>query len=290
MPKNALGQATCPPFFGAWIQPSSDLCIFTQFQKKKYSTPHLLAGGWYLECPFQFTPDEEVELRTSLLGIDPAPPTTCIEDDVVHGPGYSSSPPVVLEEGTSSKRKRLSKADKAKLEKEEAARIAELEKNAAVERAVAEALAKVAAANPSPGPSLADVTADDDIEGYSPPIMVSQAAGSSYIEVSRHVAEKRKQQQFNASDSSMAPITTGRIESFIQNASVHNIMDTLEHRDGPSPLWQSLHDFISRVCDLSHSMFFVFTSYLSLVLIVSSDDMVLFFIHLSGWSGEVPSG
>lgn len=254
LPKNALGVTSCPAFFAAWIQPSSDICIFSSQQLKKFSTPHLIAGGWYLDCPLSFTPDEEVELRRTLEVNSPISLDLVGEDDVVilDNP---VPPPTTAEEGTSTKKKLTKKAEKVKLEKEKAAKDA-AEKVAAIERGVAEALKMAAVQNPIPWSSLCNAR-EPNVTGYSSPVMDSQAAGSSYIQTSWNVAAQRKARQPTASGSS-APPPTVPSESFIQHASVFNIMDSLELPGGPHPLWASLHNFISQVFYSSYSSFLLF--------------------------------
>lgn len=248
MPKNALGHSNCPPFFGAWIQPSSDLCIFTPVQLKKFSSAHLHGGGWYLECHVNFTPDEEVEFRNNIICTAPSPPVPDSEDEDVFL-DLSQSIHVATEDGTSSKKKRLRKAEKEKADKDKVVRDVD-EQAAAVERAVADALAKVAATNNVPLPSASDISAHVDVSGYSHLVMDSQAAGSSYMEASRNIVQSRMQRLPTLSRSS-TPLHATSFESFIQNASVHSIMDSLGDPNGPPPLWTQLHDFISRVSSLN---------------------------------------
>jgi hypothetical protein len=145
MPKNALGHSNCPPFFGAWIEPSSDLCIFMSVQLKKFSTAHLHGGGWYLECHVNFTPDEEAELRNNIICTAPPPPVPDSEDEDVFLE-LSQSIHVATKDGTSSKKKRLRKSEKKKADKDKVIRDVD-EQAAAVERVVADALAKVVATN-----------------------------------------------------------------------------------------------------------------------------------------------
>jgi len=218
MPKNALGHSNCPPFFGAWIQPSSDLCIFTPAQLKKFSTAHLHGGGWYLECHVNFTPDEEVELRNSIICTAPPPIVLDSEDEDVFL-DLSQSIHVATEDGISSKKKRLRKAEKEKADKDKVVRDV-------------------------------DDTAPIDVSGYSHLVMDSQAAGSSYMEASRNIVQSRMQRLPTLSRSS-TPLHATSSESFIQNASVHSIMDSLGDPNGPPPLWTQLHDFISRVLPLN---------------------------------------
>jgi hypothetical protein len=145
MPKNALGHSNCPPFFGAWIEPSSDLCIFMSVQLKKFSIAHLHGGGWYLECHVNFTPDEEAELRNNIICTAPPPPVPDSEDEDVFLE-LSQLIHVATKDDTSSKQKRLRKAEKKKADKDKVVRDVD-EQAAAVERVVADALAKVVATN-----------------------------------------------------------------------------------------------------------------------------------------------
>ena len=61
--KPAIPSQSVPPYFGAWVQLSSDLCMYTPLQQKRYALNHLEAGSWYLDCPVGYTLDEEVQIR-----------------------------------------------------------------------------------------------------------------------------------------------------------------------------------------------------------------------------------
>ena len=143
----------------------------------------------------------------------------------------------------------LTKAEKEKADKDKVLRDVD-EQAAAVEKAVADALAKVAATNNVPLPSASDITAHVDVSGYSHLVMDSQAAGSSYMEASRNIVQSRMQRLPTLSRF-FTPLHATSFESFIQNASVHSIMDSLGDPNGPPPLWTQLHDFISRVSSLN---------------------------------------
>lgn len=246
MPKNALGVLSSPVFLSPWIQSSSDICIFTNIQKERFSVPLLQGGGWYLECSSNFVPDEELELYNSLCGSTSIPVSTNPEGKDIEEE-QSSMPPIVVQDKTSNKKKRLTKAEKAKLEIEEALR-AEAAKKAEIELAVAAALATRADVNVSVLPNPTDVTRDDEIAWNSSPIMASsQAAGSSLIEATRMEVHHRKQRQFQQSESSVAPVQIVPSESLIQNSSLFSLMQSLTEPGGPPQPWTYLHEFISKV-------------------------------------------
>jgi hypothetical protein len=259
MPKNALGVLSIPAFLSPWIQPSSDICIFTDNQKKRFSIPLLQGGGWYLECSSNFIPDEEMELYNSFHGSSSIPMS--INPDVEDNEEEQSSlPTTVLQDETSKKKKRLTTAEKAKLEKEEALK-ADAAKKAEIEQAVAAALASRADVNVSVLPDPTDVTRDDEIAWNPSPIMASsQAAGSSLIEATRVEVGQRMQRQFQQSESSVAPVPIVSSESLIQNASLFSLMQSLSQPGGPPEPWIYLHDFISRVLFFSYQFCLLYNS------------------------------
>jgi hypothetical protein len=128
---------------------------------KNFSTAHLHGGGWYLECHVNFTPDEKVELRNSIICTAPPPPVPDSEDEDVFL-DLSQSIHVATEDCTSSKKKRLRKVGKEKEDKV----VRDVDEEAvAVERVVVDALAKVAATNSVLLPSASDISAPVDVSG-----------------------------------------------------------------------------------------------------------------------------
>ena len=254
IPKNALGDLSCPVFLSPWIQPSSDICIFTDVQKERFSVPLLQGGGWYLECTSNFVPDEERELFSRLSGSTSLP--VSIEPQ---GRGteeeHSSLPASTEQEKTVKKKKRLNRAEKAKLAIEEAEK-AEAAKKEEIEHAVAAALAARAEVNVSVVPNPADDAREDDLAWNSSPIMASsQAGGSSIIEVTRLEVHQRKKRQFQQSESSVAAVQTVPSECLIQNSSLFSLMQSLTEPGALPQPWTALHDFISKVCKSSQFQF-----------------------------------
>jgi hypothetical protein len=64
--KGALPTTTLPPLFDSWVSKTSDNCIYSAEQKKKFNSSHLQGGGWYIDGYRNFTPDSEVEERLAL--------------------------------------------------------------------------------------------------------------------------------------------------------------------------------------------------------------------------------
>jgi hypothetical protein len=104
--KQAIPAVNLPPYFRAWLQLSSDLCMYTPVQQKRYASNHLQAGCWYLDCPGSYTPDDEVSTRESLDAVS-TPPVGAME---VLELEEESVQPLQRGEGSSQKKKRLTKA------------------------------------------------------------------------------------------------------------------------------------------------------------------------------------
>ena len=66
-----------PQYFAAWIQKGSDQCIYTPLQLKRFNSPHLEAGCWYLDCIRGFVIESEAELKSELDG--GSSPSTILE-------------------------------------------------------------------------------------------------------------------------------------------------------------------------------------------------------------------
>src|SRR5437660_884816 len=59
-----------PPCAHSWCDTSDkDTCIFSAGQKKIYNLDHFQECCWYLDCPKNFVPSAEVELKTRLSGL-----------------------------------------------------------------------------------------------------------------------------------------------------------------------------------------------------------------------------
>ena len=135
--KQAIPLQSVAPYFGAWVQLSSDLCMYTPLQQNRYALNHLEARCWYLDCPPGYTPDEEVQIRQTL---DSASTPPAGSFDVVDMTGEEPVLPAP-DEGSAPKKKRMTKAAK-----ETAAKKAVEKEAAAKEVAMKEAVAKDAAA------------------------------------------------------------------------------------------------------------------------------------------------
>lgn len=85
MAKNAISKEDLPVFLSAWVDRSNAACMFSALQQRTWTTSHLTAGAWYLDCISSFTPSFESELRKSREAIGESGiemvDLTCIEDE-----------------------------------------------------------------------------------------------------------------------------------------------------------------------------------------------------------------
>ena len=140
--EQAIPSQSVPPYFGAWVQLSSDLCMYTPLQQKRYALNHLEAGCWYLDCPAGYTPDEEVQIRQTLDSASTPPAGAFDIVDITEEEPVQPAP----DEGSAPKKKRMTKVAKEAAAKEAAAKEAAEKEVAAKEVAMKEAVAKDAAA------------------------------------------------------------------------------------------------------------------------------------------------
>ena len=66
MVKGAIHEDSIPPIVQAWLDPTSDACIFTQAQLGWFPLHHLVGGGWYIDCLPPFVPMHEKKLKADL--------------------------------------------------------------------------------------------------------------------------------------------------------------------------------------------------------------------------------
>ena len=64
--KKAIAKEDFPPFLTTWLDRSSPDCMFSPGQVKSWTSSHLMACPWYLECNFGVTPPEEEALFQAL--------------------------------------------------------------------------------------------------------------------------------------------------------------------------------------------------------------------------------
>jgi hypothetical protein len=63
--KEAITEDLLPPRFAKWLDTSSSDCIFTDYQRKSFSRPHLRRCPWYLELRLgEQCPDSEKDLKS----------------------------------------------------------------------------------------------------------------------------------------------------------------------------------------------------------------------------------
>ena len=255
--KQAIPLHSVPPYFGAWVQLSSDLCMYTPLQQRRYALNYLEAGCWYLDCSAGYTPDEEVQIRRSL---DAASTPPAGASDVVDITEEESAQPAP-DEGSAPKKKQMTKVAKEAAAKEAAEKEAAQKEAAAKEVAMKEAAAK-AAKEMEKQPVDATTGAASCIPS-SPPVVIeghflnldrqgTSAQVSSQLHPSYSVVEATEElrgqrifQQMPSGSTSTAQAL--RVEVMLENASLFAVMETLGTPTGPDPLWMKVHEFITKV-------------------------------------------
>ena len=250
--KHAIPSQSVPPYFGAWVQLSSDLCMYTPLQQKRYALNHLEAGCWYLDCPAGYTLDEEVQIRQTLDSASTPPAGASDVVDITEEEPVQPAP----DEGSVPKKKRMTKAAKEAAEKEAAA------KEVAMKEAVAKDAAAKVAKEMEKQPMDATTTAASCVpsspalvtEGHflNPDQQGTLAHVSSQLHPSYRVVqtteELRGQRIFQQMPSGSTSIAQALpVEVMLENASLFAVMDTLGTPTGPDPLWMKVHEFITKV-------------------------------------------
>jgi hypothetical protein len=69
--KNALPRSSLPSFLEDWLDMRYSHCVYTLMQITKFPQPHLVAGGWYLDCSRGFVPELEESLYSNLVSSAP---------------------------------------------------------------------------------------------------------------------------------------------------------------------------------------------------------------------------
>ena len=220
--KQAMPAQNLPPYFRAWLELSSDLCMYTPVQQKRYATNHLQAGCWYLDCAPSYTPDEEVSTRETL---DAActPPVGAME--VLELVEESVQP--VRGEGSSQKKRRVTKAQR------EAAARATLE----IQKQVGDV-----------------AFAGEGSLRSSPAVATHTQLTSSVSEATEDLRGQWKGRQLPSTSTTVAQ--PHPVQVMLENASFFAVMETLGSPAGPDPLWGKVHQFISDVSNLLNFYFF----------------------------------
>jgi hypothetical protein len=224
--KQAMPAQNLPPYFRAWLQLSSDLCMYTPVQQKRYATNHLQAGCWYLDCAASYTPDEEVSTRESLDAAC-SPPVGARE--VMELVEEESVQPV-RGEGSSQKKKRVTKA-----QREAAARAAvEIQKQ------------------------VGDVAIGCEGSLRSSPAVGTHAQFTSSVsEATEDLRGQWKGRQLPSTSTTVAQ--PHPVQLMLENSSFFAVMETLGSPAGPDPLWGKVHQFISDVSNILHIYHFSFS-------------------------------
>lgn len=65
LPKGAISKEDLPIFLSSWVDRSNASCMFLALQQRTWSSSHLTAGAWYLDCMPSSIPAFEIELKKS---------------------------------------------------------------------------------------------------------------------------------------------------------------------------------------------------------------------------------
>ena len=98
--KNAFPRSSLPSFLEDWLDTRYSHCVYTVLQITKFPHPHLLAGGWYLDCSRGFVPEAEESLYSSLVSSGTEVLELEEEPEEDHNP-----PPAIVKEIGSAKGK-----------------------------------------------------------------------------------------------------------------------------------------------------------------------------------------
>ena len=98
--KNAFPRSSLPIFLEDWVDTRYSHCVYTVLQITKFPHPHLLAGGWYLDCSRGFVPEAEESLYGSLVSSGTEVLELEEEPEEDHNP-----PPAIVKEIGSAKGK-----------------------------------------------------------------------------------------------------------------------------------------------------------------------------------------
>jgi hypothetical protein len=63
LPLGAVEKPHLPLFLTAWVDKSSDLCMYTVTQTHTWLVPHLKVGCWYIDCGKIYCPVEEEDVK-----------------------------------------------------------------------------------------------------------------------------------------------------------------------------------------------------------------------------------
>ena len=112
--KKAIAKEDFPPFLTTWLDRSSPDCMFSPGQLKSWTSSHLMACPWYLECNYGVTPPEDEALFQSLkdsIMVDPEVPEFSGLDNVAKTKA--------VKRRELSDKKKIEKLDEAKRKTEE---------------------------------------------------------------------------------------------------------------------------------------------------------------------------
>ena len=99
--KNAIPPSSLPSFLDDWLDTRYSHCVYTLMQITKFPHPHLVAGGWYLDCSRGFVPESEESLYASL--VSSAPEVIQLEEEPEED--HIPAPPTIVKEVGSAKGK-----------------------------------------------------------------------------------------------------------------------------------------------------------------------------------------
>jgi hypothetical protein len=217
LPKGAIDPEKFPSYFASWIQKGSDQCIYSPLQLKRYSSPHLAAGCWYLDCIRGFVVESEAELKAELDARSIAIDDSGDGSDEAEGlQDQSSAPPP--KKGRGRRLRKLGATSQGS--QETGAESSAPEKGAAVPSPV------IVVPNPSPTPA---------------PSSVSASA------ITRGLLEQRKARLLPASTSSAGTLHSTGV-SIIKSSVTSLLIRNMELKDkGGHPDWVKTLEFVRKV-------------------------------------------
>jgi hypothetical protein len=70
LPLGAIEEPHLPMYLSSWVDKTSPLCMYTMTYTHTWSTAHLKAGCWYIDCEKVFCPIEEEDAKKACVQTD----------------------------------------------------------------------------------------------------------------------------------------------------------------------------------------------------------------------------
>lgn len=212
--KNVLPPSSLPSFLQEWLDTTSSHCVYTLMQITKFPHPHLVAGGWYLDCSRGFVPEAEESLYSSL--VSSAPEVLELEEEPEEDP-IPAPPPIVKELGSA----------KGKGKGKKVASTRSYTK-ASVQRTAAPATTVVGSPSATPSAIAPDLVPTPSHSGVTLP----------------SVPRKRKAV---APDTSATSSEKSSSLSLIENADMCELIEELLRTKVPPPAYRRIQEFLTKV-------------------------------------------